>query len=57
MYAYKVIFSDASQYKYFDVDASNFNYNLFIGFSKFADQVENTFELVFGDAGYKNGIS
>ena len=57
MYAYKVIFSDASQYKYFDVDASNFNYNLFIGFSMFADQVENTFELVFGDAGYKNGIS
>ena len=57
MYIYKVIFSDASQYKYFDVDASNFNMNLFIGFSKFADQVENTFELVFGDGDDNNGIS
>ena len=57
MYIYKVIFSDASQYKYFDVDASNFNYNLFIGFSMFGDQVENTFELVFGDGDDNNGIS
>ena len=52
----KLIFSDANQYNYFDIDTTNFNKGAIIGISKSPSKKEVNYEILLGRWGWVTSI-